>query len=158
MRSLLVIAFLCMADPNLAEAWTGCGASSSSNADAFGLSPNGTRVACHDTAADTATDSGILSVTGCNHIEISFDPSYTDTSTGAEAQIYSCTYAVASTTLCRKLLVDTDGDGIPDDVTLDGATIGRQGQQWQTADWIFVDMTVAPSGGDIARTKVSCFP
>lgn len=158
MRGILFAVILTVAVPNLAEAWTGCGAASTSNADAAALAPNGSRVLCHDTAADTATDSGILSVTACNHIEIAFDPSYLDASTGAEAQIYSCTYSTASTTLCNKLLVDTDFDGIPNDVTLDGVTIGRQGQQWQNADWIFVDMTVAPSGGDIARTKVSCFP
>lgn len=158
MVEIIFAALLAMLVPNLSDAWTGCGSTSTSNTDSASLSPNGSRVLCHDTVANTATDSGILSVTQCNHIQIEFDPSYADASTGAEAQIYYCPYATASTTTCAKLLVDTDGDGIPDDVTLNGSTIGRIGQQWQNADWIFVHMTVAPSGGAIARTKVTCFP
>lgn len=160
MRTWLMIGALSAACscPLPAMAWTGCGSTSSSNSDAASLSPNGNRVLCHDTAAATATDSGILSVTACNHIQIDFDPSYANANTGAQAQIYSCPYPTASTTTCRKLLVDVDGDGLPDDVTLDGVTSGRIGQQWQNADWIFVDMTVAPGASDIARTKVTCFP
>lgn len=115
------------------------------------------RLICHDTAAATATDSTLLDVSQCDHIDLAFDPAAASTNTGAEAQLYRCTVKSIASEWCAKMLVDTDGDGIPDDVTLDGVTIGRQGQQWQTAAWVYVDMTTAPSGTDVSRLMITCY-
>lgn len=121
------------------------------------MSKTSNRLLCHDTAVATASDSGILNTGQCDHLEIQFKPDITGTATGAEAQIYRCTAPVATSSYCTKMLVDTDGDGIPNDVTLDGTTIGRIGMLWQTAQYLWVDMTVAPGGSAIARTIVSCY-
>jgi hypothetical protein len=156
MRTLfLVLAAALVALP--AYAWNDCGIPGSSADVSAVVSPTGRRTICHDTAANTATDSSILTVSQCDHIDIQFDPDSGGTATGADAYIYRCSYPEASTSYCTKMLVDTDGDGVPNDVTLDGSTVGRIGQQWQTAAWIYVDMNTAPGSGDYARTMVVCY-
>jgi len=110
-------------------------------------------------AMGTTNDSPSLFVAGCGHIRVDFDPSYANATTGAEAQVYYCNTPTTSTTTCSKLLVDTDADGLPNNVTLTGVPdSGRIGQQWQDATWLFVHMTTAPAGSDIARTTITCFP
>lgn len=120
------------------------------------VQPTGGNVICHDTVAATATDSSILSTSQCEYLTIQFDPDADGTATAATAYLYQCTTPTASATYCTKMLADTDFDGEPDDTTLDGTTIGRTGQKWQTAAWIYVDMQDAPGSGDIARTMVVC--
>ena len=154
MRVLALALILAMAQT--ASAWNDCGTPGSARDVENVASPNGRRVICHDTAAAVATDSGLLSVAQCDHLTIHFDPDADGTATGATAYIYGCTYPSASSTYCSKLLVDTDGDGIPNDVTLDGSTLGQFGQQWQSAAWIWVDMQSAPGSGDYARTMIVC--
>lgn len=97
--------------------------------------------ACHDTALNTATDSGILAVWRCANFDLDGSAM-----AGGTAYIYRCTAPSTSLSYCTKMLVDTDGDGIPDDVPLDGATIGKVGQQYQTALWLWIDWQAAPTG------------
>lgn len=109
----------------------------------------------------TATGNSTLIATArCASIEIGpLIPSTTDTATGATAYVYRCgrgdVGAAASAGQCEKMLVDTDGDGIPDDVPMDGVTIGRQGQQWQTATLLYVSPQAATSA-KTARLMITC--
>lgn len=109
----------------------------------------------------TATgDSTIISGAGCGSIEIGpLVPSTTDTSTGATAYVYRCgngsVGSAPAAGQCSKILVDTDGDTIPNDVALDGVTIGKIGQQWQTATLLYVSPQTATSG-KTARLMLTC--
>ena len=121
------------------------------------MNPRLNKVLCFNTATATASDSGILDVSACSSFSLFFDPSYGTANTDAEGQLYRCSTPVGtpSTVLCDKMLVDTDGDGVPNDVTLDGTT-GRDGQVNQTAAWIWLDMTAAPGAAQFARALVVC--
>lgn len=109
----------------------------------------------------TATgDSTIVSAADCHSIEIGpLVPSTTDTTTGATAYVYRCgsgsVGAAQAAGQCSKMLVDVDGDGIPDDIPLDGVTVGRIGQQWQTATLLYVSPQAATSGRT-ARLMITC--
>ena len=112
----------------------------------------------------TATgDSTLIAPARCASIEIGpLIPSTTDTSTGATAYVYRCgsgnVGSAAGAGQCSKMLVDTDGDGIvtaADDVTLDGVTFGRQGQQYQTATLLYVSPQAATSA-KTARLMITC--
>lgn len=141
--------------PAVADAWNRCtaapgGAGSSLEIDRVDRPQSGREsvsTACHDTAEDTATDSGILATWPCAYIDLDGSAM-----AGGTAYVYRCT--APSTSYCTKMLVDTDGDGVPDDVTLDGVTIGRVGQQYQTALWLWIDWQTAPTG--FGRIAVLC--
>lgn len=143
--------------PGVAHAaWNNCGTPGLAGTVGDIVTPK-SRIICHDTATATATDSTLLDVSQCDHFDVEFDAAAASTNSGAESQLYRCTAKSIASAWCSKMLVDTDGDGIADDVTLDGVTIGRKGQQWQTATWIYVDMTVAPSGSDVSRVMITCY-
>lgn len=154
LRVLIVLAALW---PGAALAWNDCcdtpGACATVEAV---VQPTGRNTVCHDTVAATATDSSILTVSQCDHMTIQFDPDADGTATAATAYLYQCTTKTASTAFCEKMLGDTDFDGALDDTTLNGASIGRIGQKWQNAAWIYVDMQDPPGSGDYARTMVVC--
>ena len=109
----------------------------------------------------TATgDSTLIAAANCDTIEIGpLLPSMTDTTTGATAYVYRCGRgtpgSAAGSGACQKMLVDTDGDGLPDDVAMDGVTTGRKGQQYQTATLLYVSPQAATSG-KTARLMITC--
>jgi hypothetical protein len=116
------------------------------------VSPSGPRV-CHYNFSDT-TDSGIISTALCRDFNVFLNPDEDGTNTGAEVYIYRCSEPVASTSECHKILGDTDGDGVRDDVTLNGSSM-RTGLQNVQAAWIYVDVT-ANGGSDDARVTIEC--
>lgn len=136
--------------PAAAGAWGDCRSRVAVDAGPITLSKN--QVTCFDTADATSATTGMVFSPGCM-LDIQFDPDATGSGTGAVAQLYRC--STPTTTSCEKMLVAVDGDGIPDDVTLDGTTIGREGQQYQTAIWWYATIT-APGAGDYARLIVGC--
>ena len=122
-------------------------------ADCESLSPNGSRVCNYEFS--TKVDSAILSVALCRDVNVFFDPDEDGAvATGAEVYIYRCSSPTASTNSCHKVLGDTDGDGILNDVTLDGTSM-RTGLQNVQAAWLYVAVSAAPSAGD-ARVTVEC--
>lgn len=154
-RLLLGVLLVAALSPGVAlAAWNNCNLAGFTT-DTGDVITKTKSIACHDTATGTATDSTLLWVKNCDHIQILFDPDVAGSETTAEAQIYTCAQAVANATNCTKLLVDTDGDGIVNDTTLNGTDM-RKGIAWANAQWIWVDMTVAPTAGKVARTLVSC--
>ena len=133
-----------------AVAWNDCGSTNTP----IGSLISG-RSACFDTT--TATTSDILFVGNCHYFDVTFDPSIANATALAEAQLYRCLNNTVSTTTCHLMLVDTDVDGLPNNVTLNGDVLTmRSGQQYQTAQWIFVVMTISPGGTNSARTLVTC--
>jgi len=100
------------------------------------------------------TDSWVLPTSACRDVNVWLNPDEDGTNTGAEVQIYRCEEETASANHCHKILGDTDGDGILNDVTLNGSSM-RTGLQNVQADWIYVDVT-ANAGSDDARVTVEC--
>ena len=155
-RALVVLCLTLLWALPASAAWNDCGTPSITAAVGDVVTPK-SRIICHDTAIDTATDSTMLDVKACDHFDVTFDPSATSTAHVADMQLYRCTVNSIAAAWCEKMLVDTDADGIPNDVTIDGYTVGRRGQQGQTAVWIYVDMITAPTGTTLSRTMVTCY-
>lgn len=141
-----------------AGSWVSCADGSSAVATTF-LQPG--RSLCFEW---TATGAGtLIDVERCQFLTVGpLVPSTTDTATGATAYVYRCgvgTPGAAATAFgCIKMLVDFDGDGVltgSDDVTLDGVTYGRQGQQYQDARLLYVDPQ-AVTTSKTARLPISC--
>ena len=66
--------------------------------------------------------SPILSAPDCEYVTIQFDPDTASAGGAAEVYLYSCMLNAAPTVNhCGKVLTDTDGDGLPNDATLNGA-------------------------------------
>lgn len=136
-----------------AAAWNNCGPfGSAADADATIPMKLGTTL-CHDTTGTTA--SSVLNASNCRSFDAMLDPDMASTGAGCEGYLWRCSAPTYSANTCAKMLVDTDGDGIADDVTLDGVTIGRQGQQYQTATWIYWQPT-ANSGSKQCRMLIAC--
>mgnify|MGYP001501777874 CR=1 FL=1 len=137
--------------------WNNCGTPSATTAMGDILTPKTrSRFACFDTAVASSGTSTLLDVSNCSHFDVWFDPDLTGTAHVSVAQLYRCALKSIAAEWCSKMLVDTNADGTPNDTTMDGYTVGRQGQQGQTAMWIYVDVT-APGAGDVARTMVTCY-
>lgn len=151
MRWFVVGMTLLLALP--AAAWNDCGPFGSA-ADATGQPFRPGSVRCHDTTATVASD--VLNVSACDHFDATLDPDMASTGAGCEGYLWRCTSSTYSANACRHASVDTDGDGVPDDVTLDGVTTGRQGQQYQTATWIYWAPT-ANAGSKQCRLMISCY-
>lgn len=151
-RSLVLLALLStwLALPTASGAWNDCAAFGNPDWSAI-VNPGRTR--CHDTTATIASD--VLNVSSCDHFGVQLEPDFAGTGTGCEGYLWRCSSPSYSANTCTKALVDTDGDGIPDDVTLNGSTIGRQGQQYQTATWIYWQPTANPSSHQ-CRLVVDC--
>lgn len=118
-----------------------------------GTNPRGGRVCYYD--FNNTQDSVTLNVSACESVNIHFDPDEDGTNTGAEVQMYRCSEGSFSTNHCHKILGDTDGDGVNNDVTLDGDTNMRVGFQQVQAAYIAVDVTANGSSDD-ARVTVEC--
>lgn len=155
MRVKIVAALMTLLFPCVASAvgWVDC---------TSGASSSGFDAVLHSICFEwTATgDSTVISAAGCRSIEVGpLVPSTTDTATGATAYVYRCgTGSVGSAPAagqCSKILVDTDYDGIPDNVAMDGVTAGKVGQQWQTATLLYVSPQTATSG-KTARLMITC--
>jgi len=106
------------------------------------------------------SDSTLIDTSACNTLDVGpLVPSITDANTGAAAYVYRCGTGTAGSAAaagqCSKMLTDTDGDGIPDDVPLNGVTVGRIGQQYQTATWLYVNPT-ALTTSRISRLMITC--
>ncbi len=140
-----------LALPTASVAVNSCGAFSTSASTSASAKPG--QNLCHDTTG--TTDSEIIDVRACDHFSVHLDPDVTWAGTGCEAYVWRCTQA--STTSCVKIMEDTDADGVPNDVTLtgDGTTSRRNGYDWQTASWLWIDVTANPSGHS-CRTTVEC--
>lgn len=152
-RFLLLVILLSTAISFPARAWTGCGA--------FGANTSGVQlslihpgiVVCHDTTATAASE--VLDVAKCNHVEFDLDPDMQSTGGGCEGYLWRCRSSAFSTSTCDHMIVDTDGDGVPDDVTLDGLSSGRKGQQYQTGSWVYWQPTVN-TGSKQCRMLLAC--
>ena len=68
---------------------------------------------------------------------------------GAEVQFYRCGTSIYDADSCDKLLNDTDGDGINNDVTWNG-DIMRSGREDVRADFLQILITVAPTTSGLA--------
>jgi hypothetical protein len=97
--------------------------------------------ACHYDWDSSLTDAArLLDASDCESVNL-----YKTGATG-EVYVYSCAGASYSASACHKILADTDGDGIVDDVTIDGSTLMRRGIQEVQAHMLHVDTVSCPSG------------
>lgn len=135
-----------------AAAWNDCGPFGSA-ADATGQPFRPGSVRCHDTTGTTASD--VLTASGCIYFDAVLDPDMASTGAGCEGYLWRCNAPTYSANTCTKMLVDTDGDGIPNDVTLDGVTLGRIGQQYQTTTWLYWQPTANASSKQ-CRLMIAC--
>jgi len=111
---------------------------------------------CYYDFADT-TDPDTLDVSQClRGITYWLEPDEDGASTGCEVQPYRCTEDSFSTNHCTKILNDTTGDGIPNDVTLDGTTVLRIGRENVTMPFFGCDVTANASSDD-CRIVVGCY-
>lgn len=160
LRALILLAALAAASP--AWAWNNCGAFDAASAGTgvgavTGIGKVGTSAACHDTSG--TTDSLLLTV-DAQFVSVELDPNMAAIDSGAsgcEVQVYRCRSTTATTsdlTSCTKELTDTDGDGILNDVTLDGVTTARRGIQAIQAKYLLIDVTANGSSHN-CRTMVS---
>ncbi len=149
-RWILMAALALVALP--ARAWNDCGPFGSA-ADATGQPFRPGSNFCHDTTGTTASD--VLKVNECRYFDATLDPDMQSAGAGCEGYLWRCNSSTYSANTCRHVSLDTDFDGVPDDVTLDGVTIGRQGQQYQTATWIYWAPT-ANAGSKQCRLMISC--
>jgi hypothetical protein len=85
-----------------------------------------------------------------------FDPDEDGVSTGALVQPYRCSERTFSTNHCTPIYNDTDGDGIPNALPLDGTTTLRIGRERVFASYLAFDVTANPSSDD-ARITVECY-
>lgn len=148
MRYFILIAVLMLALPAAA-------------ADGWSQEQDGTRN-CSVLSAGTCyydfsgtTDSKTLAISSkCMPVSVSLNPDEDGTNTGAEIQLYRCNdRGTFSTTICpSKILADTDGDGLLNDVTLDGNTVGRIGLSDLSTRWVGIDITANPAGDDFRIT------
>lgn len=133
---------------------------SASDDKCVGMEPNmatfrpGWRSTCYYDFANTQ-DSETLDVRKCESVNVWLDPDEDGTSTGAEVQVYNCSEASFSANHCVKVLSDTDGDGVVNDVTLDGSTAMRVGLSHFQASYLAIDVT-ANAGSDDARVTAEC--
>jgi len=139
-----------LALPGAARAWNDCAAFG--NADSAAVIRPG-RAACHDTTGTTASD--VLTVEACAYFDATLDPDMQSAGAGCEGYLWRCSAPTYSANACSHAILDTDFDGVPNDVTLDGVTIGRQGQQYQTATWIYWQPT-ANAGSKQCRLMITC--
>lgn len=118
------------------------------------LDPNSQNVAYHEND-DSTTNSKALNTSRCNPAVLHFNPDEDGTNTGAEGYLW-CLDAGSTTTTAnngRKILPDTDGDGIENDVTWSGAT-SRTSIQFRCSNVLF-DPT-ANAGTDEYRVTIEC--
>jgi len=133
-----------------AHAWNACGT--------FGVDLSHSEISrdvpclCHDTTSTGASPQ--ISIRGVTSLRVLVDPDVTSTGTGCEVQAYECTQA--SVASCTKLLGDTDGDGVVNVMTLDGATLMRRGVDGFRARWLYLNVTANPSSHS-CRTMVCGF-
>lgn len=136
--------------PTPARAWNDCG--SFGNADSAAVIRPG-QYRCHDTTGTTA--SNVIATADCRYFDAVLDPDMAAATAGCEGYLWRCHAPAYSANTCTKMLVDTNGDGVPDDVTLDGVTVGRIGQQYQTATWVYWQPT-ANAGAKQCRLMITC--
>lgn len=152
MRVLWLVLFLALlAAP--AQAWNDCGAYGSAVELGYATSLTPGKALCHDTTGTTASD--MLNVSKCDHFGAYLDPDMDATGAGCEGYLWRCQTNTYSANSCSKILHDVDGDGVLDDVTLDGNTVGRIGFTWETATWVYWQPT-ANASSKKCRLLVDC--
>jgi len=159
LTALGVLGALLWASPSwascAADTWCSAPDRSASGRELTNLTPERS-VAFYDFSG--TTDPPVIEINpGCEHPVIWLDPDEDGANTGAEIQLYRCNdKGTFSTTICpAKVLADTDGDGIINDVTIDGSTLMRIGQDGARVAWLGIDIT-ANAGSDDARIMLEC--
>jgi len=95
------------------------------------------------------TDPPCLSTDETRSISYWLEPDEDGASTGVTVYPYRCTENSLSTNHCTKILNDTTGDGIPNDLPLDGTTVLRIGREDVfVKPYICFDITANPSSDD----------
>jgi hypothetical protein len=111
---------------------------------------------CFYDFSDT-TDPAVLDTLECtNGINYWFDPDEDGPNVGALVQPYRCSERSLSTNHCTPIYNDTDGDGIPDALPLDGTTVLRIGREHVLTGFLGFDVTANPNLDD-ARITVECY-
>ncbi len=105
-----------------------------------------------------ATADSLIKLNAGNLYTLIFDPDIGGTGVAtAEMQLYGpCSYTTITTDVCEKLLVDTDGDGSLDDVTLTGDIVAGQqrGRIYDIPGGLYlVDFTTGPGAGEVAHVS-----
>jgi len=151
-----------------AHAWNTCGAfaaAAGTAADNIGslgspimTKPNTYHYLCHDTSG--VVDSTLLRVEA-EWVSVELDPNMGSIDGGpadCEIYVYRCRSSTATTadlTSCTKEIVDTDADGIANDVTLDGVTNMRRGIQSIQAKFLLIVVSGNDAPAENCRTMVS---
>lgn len=117
------------------------------------LHPSTAAVAYYD-FSDT-TDPVPISARACGSVSYWLEPDEDGASTGVTVQPYRCTESTLSTNHCTPIYNDTDGDGIPNALPLDGTTTLRIGREDVRVSWLAFDVTANPNSDD-ARIVVEC--
>ena len=149
---ILLMALVFVAGSAWAAGWSRL--PSGTQGDCEALRP-GSQVTCFYDFADATTDSSALAVSQCRDVNIWLDPDTTTAVAGAKVYIWNCATKTFSSNTCVKILPDSDGDGLPNDVPLDGATLGLRGFQNVQASFLVVEAN-ANAGSDTARVTVEC--
>ena len=153
MKHLLIIAALAAllwAGPALAgaDAWQSCASTHEGGrdlpADARFIAPHDRIGVCYDT--DGTTDSPILSVGACDHLDALVFNMTDGTTDDVALQIRSCPTATASSTTCWAV----------ENVTLNGdASSDTEAIYGFPAMWIYVDMITNTNSDDV-RVAIRC--
>ena len=121
------------------------------------LDPNveSTRVAYFE-SDETSGNSWALDTKHCNPAIFTFNPDEDGALTGAEVNLWDLDgpSAVSTTNNGRKIQPDTDGDGVPNDVTFDGTSTGRKSIQFRSS-LILVEIATNATPDEF-RVKVEC--
>lgn len=157
MRYVPLFLLLLLASPSWAN-WHVCGATGQVRNELFPKADQ--NAACYDFTATGTTQT--LDTSRCNSVCISLFTDTSGSSGTAEAYVYSksvadLTVTGGSTSGAEKILGDTDGDGLPNDVTLNGdPTALRFGLCDIAPAYILVDITAASTS--YGRLMAKCSP
>lgn len=117
--------------------------------------------AFYETAS--TTQSLPIDISQCLYVSIQWNPDEDGTTTGATGYVYTCdeekiptvTAANYLANNCTKRLADTDGDGVDNDLPLDGTTVHRKGLQFIQGSWLLVG-TITNASSDQIRVTATC--
>jgi hypothetical protein len=163
MRSIgLVLAILFLPLQAIAYGWKHCDGTSTIPADneaSTDLNPSDGRGLCFIGDSSIVASPSRLDGRRCmGGIDVFFDADITSSSVDALIQVYYCRNKTsASVTGCEKVLVDTTGDGVVDDVMLNGdVTAARYAIYGISPSFIKIQWDTPPTGADLAEARVVC--
>lgn len=161
--TLLLLLPLLLALPSGAATWKRFGTTQTTTL----LNPGATVE--YDFVAGDGTGYGpILQAPECHTVTAQFSTDIAGAAGSARVYLMGCinvpTNGLGADAVCGKILTDTDGDGLPNDHTLDG-TDGTGGVAQYRYIWSIDGMpffapkvTVAATGGEAPRLMLTCVP